>query len=80
MKNVELVGLHQHHGRHHPSERYWQAQMKAFAKEIGKVCGLLGGFQPKEIDIGGGFAIRRDVMPEHLNRKKEAATVKPAAA
>ncbi|MGD2269667.1 MAG: hypothetical protein PVI06_04650 [Desulfobacterales bacterium] len=60
MKNVELVGLHQHHGRHDPSGRYWQEQMKAFAKEIGRVCGLLGGFQPKEIDIGGGFAIPRD--------------------
>jgi diaminopimelate decarboxylase len=60
MKNVELVGFHQHHGRHDPSTRYWQEQMKAFAKEIGKVSRALGGFQPKEIDIGGGFAIPRD--------------------
>ncbi len=60
MKRVELVGFHQHHGRHDPSQRYWQEQMKAFAKEIGKICQALGGFQPKEIDIGGGFAIPRD--------------------
>ena len=60
MNNVELVGFHQHHGRHDPSTRYWKEQMKAFAKEIGKVNNALGGFQPKEIDIGGGFAIPRD--------------------
>jgi diaminopimelate decarboxylase len=60
MGNVQLVGLHEHHGRHHPSVRYWQEQMKAFAREAGKVCQALGGFQPKEIDIGGGFATPRD--------------------
>ncbi len=60
MKNVKLVGFHQHHGRHHPSTRYWEEQMKAFAREIGSVCGALGGFQPQEIDIGGGFAVPRD--------------------
>lgn len=60
MKNVELTGFHQHHGRHHRSTEYWQAQMKAYAREIGRVCNFLGGYQPKEIDIGGGFAIPRD--------------------
>ncbi len=60
MKNVELVGLHQHHGRHDPSTRYWKAQMRAFAEEAGRVSRILGGFQPREIDIGGGFAVPRD--------------------
>jgi len=60
MENVELVGFHEHHGRHHRSTRYWEAQMMSFAKELGKVCQALGGYQPQEIDIGGGFAIPRD--------------------
>ena len=60
MENIELVGFHQHHGRHHASLAYWEAQMKAFAFEMGRVCQALGGFQPKEIDIGGGFAVPRD--------------------
>ena len=60
MPGVELVGLHQHHGRHHPSTRYWEEQMKSFAAEAGRVCGALGGWRPRELDIGGGFAVPRD--------------------
>jgi diaminopimelate decarboxylase len=60
MKNVELVGIHEHHGRHHRSTRFWEEQMKAFARDVGRVCQALDGFQPQEIDIGGGFAIPRD--------------------
>jgi len=60
MENVELVGIHQHHGRHHRSTRYWEEQMRAFAREVGRVSQALGGFQPQELDIGGGFAIPRD--------------------
>ncbi len=60
MKNVELLGFHQHHGRHSRSLEYWEEQMRRFAREVGRVCRALGGFQPKEIDIGGGFPIPRD--------------------
>jgi diaminopimelate decarboxylase len=60
MENVELVGIHEHHGRHHRSTRFWEEQMKAFARDVGRVCQALGGFQPQELDIGGGFAIPRD--------------------
>jgi diaminopimelate decarboxylase len=60
MKNVELVGFHEHHGRHHPSTRFWTEQMKSYAKEMGYVCKALGGYQPREISIGGGFAGHRD--------------------
>ncbi len=58
--HVKLVGFHQHHGRHNRSVRYWEAQMTAYAAEIARVCAALGGYQPQEIDIGGGFAIPRD--------------------
>lgn len=60
MEKVELVGIHEHHGRHHRSTDYWEAQMKAFARDVGRFCQALGGFRPQEIDIGGGFAIPRD--------------------
>jgi len=59
-ENVDLVGFHQHHGRHDASTRWWEEQMKAFAREIGIVSKALGNFQPREISIGGGFACPRD--------------------
>lgn len=59
-KYVELVGFHEHHGRHAPSTLFWEKQMIAYAKEIGTVCSALNNYQPKEIDIGGGFAVPRD--------------------
>jgi diaminopimelate decarboxylase len=62
MKNpsVELVGFHQHNGRHSPLTRFWEEQMKAYARHISEACKILGGFRPLEIDIGGGFAVPRD--------------------
>jgi len=57
---VDLVGLHQHHGRHHASTRFWEAQMRSFATVIAQVSAALDGWRPRELDIGGGFAIPRD--------------------
>jgi len=57
---IDLVGLHQHHGRHHASTRFWEAQMRAFAEVVAQVGDALGGWRPRELDIGGGFAIPRD--------------------
>jgi len=57
---IEIMGFHQHHGRHHRIARYWEAQMRAYARDIAKVCEALGGYRPREIDIGGGFASPRD--------------------
>jgi diaminopimelate decarboxylase len=60
LPNVEVVGFHAHHGRHHRSTLYWEAQMHAYARDIARVCKALGGYRPQEISIGGGFAIPRD--------------------
>ncbi len=60
MPNLELVGLHFHGGRHHPSLWYWRSLMKGYAVLIARLSSAWGGWQPREIDIGGGFAIHRD--------------------
>ncbi len=67
MPNVELVGFHQHHGRHSPTTAWWRAQMQAYAAEIGRVCRALG-VVPKELDIGGGYAIPRDPHAAAIDR------------
>ena len=57
---VDLVGLHQHHGRHDPSTSFWEAQMRAFAEAVAEVQSAVPGFTLRELDIGGGFAMPRD--------------------
>ena len=60
MPNVELVGLHLHVGRHHPSLWFWRGLMTRYAQLIGELCRAWGGWRPSEIDVGGGMASRRD--------------------
>jgi len=62
MPNVELVGLHLHAGRHHPSLWYWRGLMIRYAQLIGELCRAWrdSGWRPLEIDVGGGLASRRD--------------------
>ncbi len=60
LPNVELTGLHFHGGRHHDSLWYWRGLMVRYAKLIADLCRAWGGYKPREIDIGGGFAVSRD--------------------
>lgn len=60
MDNVELVGFHFHGGRHQAGQWYWQGMIKGYAELIAELCAAWGGYQPQEINIGGGFAGHRD--------------------
>lgn len=60
LRNVELVGLHCHLGRHHSSLWYWHGAIERFARLVRELSKAWGGYRPKEIDIGGGFASHRD--------------------
>lgn len=60
MKNVELVGLHFHGGRHSSSLWFWDGMMKKYAELVCDLCEAWGGYKLKEIDIGGGYASPRD--------------------
>jgi diaminopimelate decarboxylase len=68
--HVELVGLHFHAGRHHPSLWYWQGLMTRFGQLIGELCDAWGGWQPQEIDIGGGWPSPRDPHNQELPRSE----------
>ncbi len=60
MKHIELTGLHFHGGRHSNSLWYWKGMMKRYAQLVTHLCDAWGGYRPKELDIGGGFASERD--------------------
>lgn len=59
-RNLDLVGIHFHGGRHHSSLWYWRGLMKQYARLVAGLGRAWGGWRPREIDIGGGFAIHRD--------------------
>lgn len=68
MPNVELVGLHFHSGRHHPSLWFWDGLMTRFARLVGTLCREWGGWKPAEIDIGGGMASPGDPHNKEFSR------------
>jgi diaminopimelate decarboxylase len=60
LPGLELVGLHVHIGRHHPSTWFWRGVARGFARLVIELSRAWGGWRPQELDLGGGFAARRD--------------------
>ncbi|RMF25552.1 MAG: hypothetical protein D6760_00740, partial [Deltaproteobacteria bacterium] len=61
-KHVEVTGLHLHLGRHRRELEFWKRSMAAYAQAIAELKQQWGGWEPGEIDIGGGFAQHLDPM------------------
>jgi len=74
MPNVELVGIHMHEGRHHPSTWFREGLMVRYGRLIGELSRAWGGWQPKEIDIGGGIPSLRDPMNKEMPRSEFVLT------
>jgi diaminopimelate decarboxylase len=74
MPNVELVGLHLHAGRHHPSLWFWEGLMTHYGRLVGELCRAWDHWKPGEIDVGGGMASPRDPHNKELPRSEFLAT------
>jgi diaminopimelate decarboxylase len=74
MPNVELVGLHMHEGRHHPSLWFRRGLMTRFARVIGELSRAWGGWRPREIDVGGGYPSKRDPHNKEMPRSEFVLT------
>ncbi len=58
---VEVSGCHVHVGRHRPDLALWEAMIPCFVRELAAFAQAMGGgWRPRVLDIGGGFAPRRD--------------------
>ncbi|MEM6992129.1 MAG: hypothetical protein AAF721_16585 [Myxococcota bacterium] len=75
MRNVELVGLHVHVGRHHASLWFWRRVIKHFGDFVVALCKEWGDWRPQELDVGGGFAGPRDPFHKLGNRKDVLSSV-----
>ena len=58
---VKVAGCHAHAGRHRPDLAMWEGVIPCFVREIAVFAAAMGNqWHPRVIDIGGGFAPRRD--------------------
>ncbi len=57
---VELIGVHAHFARHTRKLEVWGAMMDAFGDTVGRLSSAWGGWQPRELDVGGGIPTSRD--------------------
>ena len=76
---VELTGVMMHAGRHTTNLRAWARMMQSFVDVIGRLRESSGGWEPREIDIGGGFAVPRDPFGRS-DRRRLAAPNAPSIA
>lgn len=58
--HLDVAGVHLHLGRHRRELEFWHESMAAYARLIAKLREEWGGWQPREIDLGGGFAQHLD--------------------
>jgi diaminopimelate decarboxylase len=59
-QNVDLVGVHLHLGRHRSELEFWRDSMTAYARLLADLRRAWNGWEPREIDVGGGFAQHLD--------------------
>jgi len=69
---VELTGVMMHAGRHTTNLRVWGQMMTRFVAVIAELRESTGGWEPSEIDAGGGFALPRDPFARSDPRRRQA--------
>jgi diaminopimelate decarboxylase len=68
MNEIEVTGLMVHLGRHHHDLDVWRAMVRSFMALVHELSRSWGGWQPKELDLGGGFPTARDPFGRALPR------------
>jgi len=76
---IEVTGVMMHAGRHTTNLRAWASMMRRFVDVIDVLREATGGWQPREIDVGGGFAVPRDPFGRS-DRRRRAAPPAPSIA
>ncbi len=67
-RHAELTGVHIHQGRHSRSLDFWKGTMEGLAATLGEIKKAWGGWEPQEIDLGGGFPPPRDPTGREVDR------------
>ncbi|OUS00588.1 hypothetical protein A9Q81_10575 [Gammaproteobacteria bacterium 42_54_T18] len=67
-EHVKLTGIHIHQGRHSRDLAFWKGTMEGFAVALGELKKAWDGWEPQEIDLGGGFPPPRDPTARDVDR------------
>jgi diaminopimelate decarboxylase len=65
---LDVSGVMAHLGRHHHDPDVWRGMVEAVVDTLAVLSEAWGGWTPREIDLGGGFASPRDPTGRALRR------------
>jgi diaminopimelate decarboxylase len=66
LRGVELTGVHAHLGRHAGDPGPFALHAERVGRLAGKLADVLGGWRPREIDLGGGYSYPGDTTGRAL--------------
>lgn len=75
---VDVSGLHVHLPRHRRELDVWPRMVSAVVGLLARLSGAWDGWRPREVDLGGGFAVRRDPTGRLLPRLADRDPDDPA--
>jgi diaminopimelate decarboxylase len=70
---LDVTGLMVHLGRHSTDLQVWRSMVRSFVDLLAGLSKAWGGWEPTEIDLGGGFATRRDPTGRRSARGRSRA-------
>ena len=59
-KELEVTGVMVHLGRHSTDLDVWRGMVRSFVEVLAELSRAWDGWEPREIDLGGGYAAPRD--------------------
>jgi diaminopimelate decarboxylase len=78
--HLSLTGFHFHGGRHSLDPRVWRQIGHGVADAVAAACAALDGYEPQEIDCGGGFPSPRDAVRRALAAERDRPVPPPVEA
>jgi diaminopimelate decarboxylase len=77
---LDVSGAMAHLGRHHHDPEVWRGMVRGFVAALLELSRAWGGWRPREVDLGGGFASPRDPTGRGLRRGADRPTPGPSIA
>jgi diaminopimelate decarboxylase len=77
LPGVEVTGVMMHIGRHGADPGLWAQAIASLARIVAALRDAWNGWEPAEIDVGGGFPLPRDPTGRTLTRRAGAPDAPP---